>query len=156
MKKSIKKTVNYLKQYIGHEILRTKPSYGDWSYTSDSILLLGFTPDGCIRCLHTGIEAKIFKGKEDVLPIEFTDRNWITHKSAKKSKNNELNKWKGKRIRRVRPAGYDRSFMREEPPTLITASKHHIVIRYEDWILKGRMKILDSRYNKLEDWEVVE
>lgn len=76
MKKALRKTINYLNQYVGHEILRTKPEHGDWSYThGDPILLVGFTPDGCIRYQHTRLDAKILGDEEYVLPLHFTDRN---------------------------------------------------------------------------------
>lgn len=48
-RETMKKTINQLKKYIGKEIIRTKPTCkGDRSYTSDAILLLGFTPEGRI------------------------------------------------------------------------------------------------------------
>lgn len=158
MKKSTRKVINYLRQYVGHEVLRTKPTSGDWSYTDSPLLLVGFTSDGCIRYRHTGFEARIFGDEEFVLPIYFTDRNWITYKKALKAKGNQLNKWKGKKIRRIRPVATigDRSFMSGEAPTLISASKHHMVVMYNDWGLEGKESVLRSDYMNPEDWELAE
>lgn len=159
MKKSTRKIINHLRQYVGHEVLRIKPTCGDWSYTDDiPILLIGFTSDGCIRYLHTGIEAQIFGYDEFVLPFHFTDRNWITYKKALKAKGNELNKWRGKKIRRIRPTSTcgDRSFMSSNVPTLISASKHHMVITYSGMWPEGTKYVLRSDYMNLEDWELAE
>lgn len=158
MKKSIKKTVNYLKQYIGHEIIRTRPLHGDWSYTRDDpILLLGFTSDGCIKYRHTGFDAIALGNKEYVLDLHYTDRNWITYKKAIKAKNNQLNRWKGQKIRRIRPADNSISFMdKKDAPTLIAASKYHIVVMHNSVGIEGMKSTLDSRYNRLEDWEIAE
>lgn len=160
MKKSIRKVINHLRQYVGHEVLRTKPTRGDWSYTDDSpLLLVGFTSDGCIRCRHTGFEAQIFGDDEEfVLPLYFTDRNWITYKKALRAKGNELNKWRGKKIRRIRPTSVcgDRSYMSGDAPTLISASKHHMVIMHNDIGLKGKKHVLNSDYINPEDWELAE
>lgn len=159
MKKSTRKVINHLRQYVGHEVLRTKPACGDWSYTHDEpLLLVGFTSDGCIRYRHTGIDAQLLGDRELVLPIHFTDRNWITYKKALKAKGNELNKWRGKKIRRIRPTSTcgDRSFMSGEAPTLISASKYHMVIMYNDFGLKGTKSVLRSDYMNPEDWELAE
>ena len=158
MKKSTRKVINHLRQYVGHEVLRTKPAGRDWSYTDDSpLLLVGFTSDGCIRYRHTGFEARIFGDGEFVLPFCFTDRNWITYKKALKAKGNELNKWRGKKIRRIRSTSFgDHSFMSGEAPTLISASKHHMVIMYNAIGLKGKKCVLSSDYMNPEDWELAE
>lgn len=67
------------------------------------------------------------------LPLYFTDNKWITYKKALRAKNNALNKWRGKKIKRVVPTIMgDKSFMGSKlskiAPTLISASKHHMVI----------------------------
>ncbi len=159
MKKALRKTINYLNQYIGHEILRTKPTHGDWSYTSgdDPLLLLGFTSNGCIRYQHTGFDARILGDEEYILPLHFTDRNWITYKKALRAKNNKLNKWKGKKIRRICPTPTvgSRSFMRE-PVTLISASKHHMLVMYHDYGLDGQTTLLGADYMNPEDWILAE
>lgn len=158
MKRSAKKVINYLRQFVGHEMLRTKPACGDWSFTDDSpLLLVGFTSDGCIRYRYTGSDAKIMGYQEHVLPIHFTDRNWVTYKRALKAKGNKLNEWKGKKIRRIRPNTFgDKSFMEDEAPTLISASKHHMVIMHNDSYLKGRKTVLRSDYMNPKDWELAE
>lgn len=154
MKKSTRKVISsHLKQYVGHEIIRTKPARGDWSYTDDDpLLLVGFTSDGCMRCRKTGFDALIFGEEEFTLPFCFTDRNWITYKKALRAKGNELNKWRGKKIRRIRPTTLgDRSYMSGAAPILISASKYHMVImdNMEKYVLR-------SDYMKPEDWELAE
>ena len=159
MKRSTRKVINHLRQYVGHEVIRTKPVRGDWSYTHGSALLLaGFTPDGCIKYRHTGREARSFGDEEFVLPIWFTDRNWITYKKALRAKGNKLNKWKGKKIRRIRPTATfgDCSFTSGEAPTVISASKHHLMIMYNDIGLKGKKSLLGADYAFPEDWELAE
>lgn len=155
MKKSTKKVIRRLRHFIGHEMLRTKPTAcGDWSFTDNyPLLLVGFTSDGCIRYRHTGMDVLIFGNKEFVLPLHFTDYNWITYKKAITAKGNVLNKWQGKKIRRIRPTpifGFC-SFMSGTAPTLISASKHHIVI-----LRNGKKSILRWVYARSEDWELAE
>ncbi len=115
------------------------------------LVLVGFTPDGRIKC------CQILGKQERILPIYFTDRNWITYKKALRAKGNKLNKWKGKRIRRIRPTVIfgDRSYM-SEAPTLISASKHHLVIICNDIDFKGEKRVLSADYANPEDWELVE
>ena len=157
MKKSTRKVINHLRQYVGHEVLRTKPACGDWSYTDDSpLLLVGFTSDGCIRYRHTGMKARILGDEEFVLPFHFTDRNWVTYKKALKAKSNELNKWRGKKIRRIRPTSTTGAFMSGIDPTLVSASKHHMVIMYNVYWLKGTKIVLSSDYMNPADWELAE
>ena len=151
MKKSIKKIINYLSQYIGKEIIRTQPTawpVRDWSYTDAPSILVGFTSEGCIQIRHTGWEAEIFGDKIYTLPISFTDRNWITYKKALQAKHNVLNQWKGHKIRRIRPAG-DHSYMDSlNPPILVSASRYHMVI--QDY--KGHKALLRADYTRPEDW----
>lgn len=161
MKKSTKKIINHLKQYIGIEIIRTQPTFGrtwpvDWSNTSEPIILLGFTPDGCIKYRYR--KTSIFGDTERMLPFDFTDLNWVTYKKALTPKHNVLNKWRGKEIKRVRPtATYDgSSFMCEydfqKLPTLVSASKHHMVIEHHGGCLEGVRFILRADFIKSEDW----
>lgn len=167
MKKSTRKIINHLIQYIGLEVVRTKPKQGliwsgDWSYTDEPIIILGFTSDGCIRYRHPEREARIFGNKEGTLPFSFTDRNWVTYKKALRAKHNVLNKWRGKRIKRVRPTATcnDHSYMCrfpfQQPPTLISASKYHMVIEHNDIGLKGHKSVLRADYIKPEDWVLAE
>ncbi|MCR5186978.1 MAG: hypothetical protein K6D97_07700 [Clostridia bacterium] len=159
MKKSKKKVINYLKQYIGHEMLRTKPARGDWSYTDHNpLIFVGFTSEGCIIYRHTGHEAYTFENREYILPEFFTDRNWITYRKALRAKGNILNKWKCKRIKSICPVGSckDKSFMGTEPPTLISASKHHMFILFNDASLKGKKSVLRSDYMNPEYWVLAE
>lgn len=156
MKKSIRKTCRYLSRYIGQEIIRIVPArYEDGStdlyYVKYPVLLIGFTPKGEMKIRYTGIMAKVYGNEEYILPLSFIDRNWVTYKKACKAKNNELNKWKGKKIKRVRPVGrVDRTYM-DEHVTLISTSKHHMVV-----MVQGKKVLLDSRWIKPEDWILVE
>lgn len=167
MKKSTRKIINHLKQYIGLEVIRTKPTQGliwsgDWSHTDEPIIILGFTSDGCIRYRHSGFGKIVFGDEEHILPFSFTDRNWITYKKAMRAKNNVLNKWRGKRIRRVRPtATYgDHSYMcrfgLDRAPTLVSASKYHMVIEHHDAGLEGDKSLLRADYINPEDWVLAE
>lgn len=104
MEKSTRKAIKYLRRYIGHEIIRTEPaSVLSWFPTGAPILLVGFTSDGCIRYRRTGISSIILGNDECVLPLHFTDRNWITLKKALRANNNLLNnllnKWNGENIK---------------------------------------------------------
>lgn len=159
MKKSTKKVINYLRQYIGHKVFRTKPVGNDWSFTfSKPILLVGFTSDGCIIYRNTDIDAEIFNDKEYVLPICYTDRNWITYKKILNGKNNELNKWRGKKITRIFPTSifHDYSYMFGNAPTLISASKHHMIIMTNNNGTKKSIVVLNSDYINPEDWVLAE
>ena len=92
MKESTKKIINPLSQYVGTEIIRTKPSCGDWSFTNHPMLLVGFTPTGCIKCRFSGAEVQVIGNNEFILPTNYTDYNWISYKKALKAEENELNK----------------------------------------------------------------
>lgn len=161
MKKSTKKTVNYLSRYIGLEVVRTKPVDGDWICTSDPILLLGFTKDGCIRFRYTGWLAEFNNDKESLLPNYCTDRNWITYSKALRAKHNKLNEWKGKKIKRICPTckggcSFMSEYGFEHPATLISASKYHVVIKNNDELQEGHISFLNADYNKPEDWVLTE
>lgn len=152
MKKSLKKTIAHLRKFVGHEIIRTKPTtdIGDWSYTDEPVVFVGFTQDGCIKYIDPKFDDKV-----RILPLTFTDRNWITLKKALKPKGNPLNKWRGKKVVRNCPTCYgDYSFLRSDIPDneqkLISASKYHIIL--EDKIV-GKI-ICDFRYNNPNDWEL--
>ena len=153
MKKSLKKTINHLRKFVGHEIIRTKPTTNvvDWSYTDEPVIFVGLTQNGCIKYIDPKFDDKV----GGVLPLTFTDRNWITFKKASKPKGNPLNKWRGKKVVRNCPTCYgDYSFLRSDIPDneqkLISASKYHIIL--EDKFL-GKI-ICDSRYNNPNDWEL--
>lgn len=163
MKKSLKKTIAYLRQFVGYEIIRTKPTteVGDWSYTDEPVIFVGLTQNGCIKYIDPKQDGciKYIDPKIDdevrIFPLTFTDRNWITLKKASKPKGNPLNKWRGKRVVRKCPTCCgDYSFLRSDIPDneqkLISASKYHIIL--EDKIV-GKI-ICDSRYNNPNDWEL--
>lgn len=163
MKKSLKKTIAYLRQFVGYEMIRTKPTTPivDWSYTDEPVIFVGLTQNGCIKYIDPKLDEcmKCIDPRSDgtvrILPLNFTDRNWITLKKASKPKGNPLNKWRGKRVVRKCPTCCgDYSFLRSDIPDneqkLISASKYHIIL--EDKIV-GKI-ICDSRYNNLNDWEL--
>jgi len=163
MKKSTRKIINNLSKYIGLEIIRTKPTLeGDWSYTGEHILLVGFTLDGRIRYRVSDEEALWFGNKEFILPLSFTDGNWITYNKALRAKHNELNKWRGKKIKRVcststcGDCSYMSTFSQSKAPTLISASKHHIVIMCNQICLEGEKRILGPDFANPEDWVLAE
>lgn len=149
MKKSLKKTIAHLRKFVGHEIIRTKPTtdIGDWSYTDEPVVFVGFTQDGCIKYIDPRLGDKV-----RIFPLTFTDRNWITLKKALKPKGNPLNKWRGKKVVRNCPTCYgDNSFLRGDiPAILISSSKHHIILADE---IVGKI-ICDSKYNNPNDWEL--
>lgn len=163
MKKSTKKIIKALSRYIGHEIIRTKRiDTGDGSYTDYPILLIGFTPEGEIKYRNVMGRQNMYGDAVHILPSSFTDRNWITYKKALRAKNNELNKWKGKKIKRVCPTqNGNRAYMCEAPCgefiTLISASKHHLLIKNDNMMnnmnrLKGDEKILNYEFTNPKDW----
>lgn len=154
MKKSLKKTINHLENFVGHEMIRTKPTTNNnrviWSYTNEPVIFVGLTQDGCIKYIDPKLDDKV-----RILPLTFTDRNWITFKKASKPKGNPLNKWRGKKVVRNCPTCYgDESFLRSDVPgdeqILISASKYHIIL--EDKFL-GKITC-NSRYNNPNDWEL--
>lgn len=154
MKKSLKKTINHLENFVGHEMICTKPTTNNnrviWSYTNEPVVFVGLTQDGCIKYINSKLDDKV-----RILPLTFTDRNWITFKKASKPKGNPLNKWRGKKVVRNCPTCYgDYSFLRSDIPgneqILISASKYHMIL--EDKFL-GKITC-DSRYNNPNDWEL--
>lgn len=145
--KTMKKTINRLSNYIGKEIIRTQPTYKkDWSYTEEPILLLGFTTDGRIRYKHEE-KTCFFGDREKVLPASFTDMNWITYKKALRSGGNNLNKWKGKKIIRINPINKGIISFMKEPVILISASRYHMVVLYNN-----KPKVLNRKYAEFKDW----
>lgn len=150
--KTMKKTINRLSNYIGKEIIRIQPTYEkdwdyeDWSYTEEPILLLGFTTDGRIRYKHTK-EIWLYGDREKVLPASFTDMNWITYKKALRSGGNNLNKWKGKKIIRINPTVKGSMSFMKEPVVLISASRYHMVVLYDN-----KPMVLNREYAEFKDW----
>jgi len=165
MKKSTRKTVERLKMYIGQDIVRTRPTQkiGDCSYTDEALTLIGFTPSGemIVKNPEGSFGARVFGTKPEILPIYFTDTAWITYKKATKAKGNSLNKWKGKRIRRICPTAHvgDRSYMcdfGEKAPTLISASKYHIFIEHNNIGIEGKRSLLRFEFANPNEWELAE
>lgn len=172
MDTTIKEAINYLKNYMGQEIIRIKPIpiqreewkewkglQSDWRHTKTPIILLGFTKEGAICYRYNEEGARINGHQEQVLPLCFTDENWITYKEALEPKDNSLNKWIGQRIKRIRPTCLgDRSYMYEEEeyekaPILLSASKYHMLIQYS---VNARTItcLLGPTFVKPEDWEL--
>lgn len=170
MDTTIKNAISYLQNYVGQEIIRKKPIpiqkeewkewkglQSDWRHTKTPIILLGFTKEGGIRYQYTEEGAKINGYQEQVLPLCFTDENWITYKEALEPKNNALNKWIGKRIKRKRSTCLgDRSYMDKEyekAPILLSASEYHMLIQY-DIGTKTSTCLLGPTFVSPEDWEL--
>lgn len=154
MKKSLKKNLRYLERYIGKEIIRIHPVDGNWKHTNYPILLLGFTLDGKMRFQYTRDHLEIHGKEVFLLEEQYTDRFWITYKKAIKSKNNPLNKWKGRTIHRVRATITNEGAFMKMPVILKSASKHHMVVEATVDFLHGRVFVLDARFCNPEDWEL--
>lgn len=155
-------TINYLRKFVGHKVVRTKRTArtGDGSYTDTVLILRGFTEKGevIIQYAEGTFERRCFGPVEEVLPIEFTDRNWKLYSRVRKVPDSELNKWRGKKIRRTTPTiGGDRSYMRE-PVKLIAASRYHLIIEYTEamgW-LQGTQQLLRYEFANPKEWELAE
>ena len=154
MKKSLKKTVNYLTKYIGKEIVRTKPAVyftgvKDLSYMNRRIELVGFTAKGTILYKDLGLGDHISE-----MPIEFTDRNYITYKKAVRNGKHPLRKWVGKEITRIRPTATcgDRSYMGESVK-LVSCSKHHMVINWKEGSFSFT-SLLGEEFMAPDDWKL--
>lgn len=162
MKKSLKKVVTYLRQYVGMRVIRTQPAiykngFEDYSYMRESIIITGFTKDGRIKYRHIGdFDLLVFGEKERIMPIEMTDRNWISYRKALKAKNNPLNQWREKQIKRTSPTSYGSiSYMNGKFPILIAASKHHILLETTDYRSRKCIVILGCQYLD-GNWELAE
>lgn len=148
MNKTTKENVNHLRRLVGHKVIRKGPTamHGDFSYTEDPLILVGFTEKGKIICRYAEetFLGRIFGSRENVLPLEFTDRNWMLYSRVTKGRNSELSKWNGRKILRTRPTARrgDKSFM-EEPVKLIAASKYHLVVEFTSVGLEGSRHILN-------------
>ena len=149
MKKSIKKTIcSYLIRFVGHEIVRTKPTAnGDWSYTADPQILLGFNGKGQMILWDSILG-------EHTVGEQFVDRNWKTKKAAICSKDNSLNQWKGRNIIRTCSVQYPHvattAYM-EESVELLSTSKYHMLIKD-----KHEVRLLNSLWNVPEEWILAE
>lgn len=163
-KKIATRVAENLAKYVGKNIIRTKPTKnGDWSYTDgEPIKFLGIDKTGKLHYQYTGKDTKIFGNGEFVLSRDFVDENWILFQEAiNPQENNPLNKWIGKKIKRICPTEYgDKSYMcamsYEYPVTLISASRFHVFIEYNNPNFKGEKKLLNPRMSKTEDWVLAE
>ena len=162
MNKTIKKTVNSLKRFIAHTIIRTRETeiVGDFSYTDIPLILRGFSAKGemIVQYANQTFERKVFGSTEHTLPIYFTDHNWKLYSRIKRVSDSELSKWIGKKVRRTVPTKNfgDRSFM-DKPVTLVAASKYHLIIKRED-SLWGTTDLYTLRYEYADprEWELAE
>ena len=154
MKKSTKKRVSNLSQYIGQIVIRNKPTVnGDWSYVDRPIQLVGFTNTGCIvyKSVYTDFGADV-----GTLPVSFTDNYWVLYKRIFKSKKNPLNKWQGRFVKRCRPTRFgDCSYMWESYkgyyPRLVSATANHIILN-----IGGENTVVGSDFADPDDWRLVE
>lgn len=143
----VKKIERKFKRYIGNEIIATRQCLRR-SLTEEPSILVGITRQGKMHIIHAGHTITLHSSFSK-------DNYWILYEEALKPKNNPLNKWKGKIIRRNKPAVYvstfsDYSFM-NEPVVLVSASKHHLVI--EEWKKKF---VLGPEFANPDDWELAE
>ena len=147
--------VRDLRKYIGCVMIRTGPtSDGEWSFTDQPIKIIGFTPDGRIKYRNLCWYKELMGGQLSFLPISFTDRNWCTYEEAFKTENDNFKRYIGRKIIRVRPtARGDTSFM-NYPATVISAYKHHMVVKYS--VVSERPIILGEEFMKPEDWQLAE
>ena len=96
-----------------------------------------------------------FMKYKKIMSIRYTDPFWISYRKAKRAKNNPLNKWKGRYVKRIVPIEepyYDISFMNPaDRYRLIGASKHHVFLQDG-----GRMCIKNLLYANPKDWALNE
>lgn len=156
MKKATKKTINYLRKFVGHKVIRSQETIrGDFSYTRTPLILRGFSDKGEVIISYTedSFERSLFGYVERTLPLEFTDSNWLLYSRLRKVPNSKLNKWRGKRIRRTAPMGLtgDCSYM-ETPVKLISASQYHLIVELAD----NMQIVLDYRWVNPNEWMLVE
>lgn len=150
MQHSTSNVITWLKNYVGREMIRSGPTTAnifpqDWSYTDAPVIIMGFTQQGEIICKHPGINALA-----KVLPLSFTDRNWIPYNNVFDVTHTSFNQWRGKKIKRIRPTSTfgDRKYMSDsDAPILISASKYHMVVDTSQGTT-----ILRSDYMNPEDW----
>lgn len=162
-----------LKKLIGKEIIRIGPTKnGDWSYSGTPVLFEGFTSDNKMKIKSIKEYSIVFFNEETrELPLCFTDDKWILLKDALKAEDNELNKLIGKKIKRIRPVYNVRLFhgrmlpfdeYKEDcsymckygaiPPTLVSASKYHMVVKDYDAERNEKLVIIGPRYSNPDDW----
>ena len=164
MNRSIKKIINKrLRKLVGHEIIRigpTEPSY-DSAYTEQPVILEGFTKSGKMIVKYPRRLNCLFGSSQQILSTEFTDRKWRLYSRVFKKGNSKLNRWSGKKIRRINPvcflSGYKCTMFINEPVALISASKSYLVIKVENEFLQlSQIRILRWEYANPRDWELAE
>ncbi len=161
MNKAIRKNVNHLRRLVGHKVIRTKPTAvgRDFSYTSDPLILKGFTKKGemIVEFAEGTLERRLFSPRERTLPLHFTDCNWKLYSRVLNVEDSELSKWKGKKILRTTPSKRinDKSFM-NEPAKLIAASKYHMIVEFTCRGLQGERCILNCDYTNPKEWKLAE
>ena len=161
MNKAIRKNVNHLRRLVGHKVIRTKPTAvgRDFSYTSDPLILNGFTKKGemIVEFAEGTLERRLFSPRERTLPLHFTDCNWKLYSRVLNVEDSELSKWKGKKILRTTPSKRinDKSFM-NEPAKLIAASKYHMIVEFTCRGLQGERCILNCDYTNPKEWKLAE
>ena len=162
-----------LKKLIGKEIIRIGPTKnGDWSYSGTPVLFEGFTSDNKMKIKSIKEYSIVFFNEETrELPLCFTDDKWILLEDALKAEDNKLNKLIGKKIKRIRPVYNVRFFhgrmlafdeYKEDcsymckygaiPPTLVSASKYHMVVKDHDAGGNEKLVIIGPRYSNPKDW----
>ena len=150
--------VKKLTPYIGKSIIRTGPNKvtGDRSFLDQPITLIGFTLKGNIIYKFSPGHSVFDTSKTYTLDSSFVDDQWIELQDLYTPKDNDLIRYLGKKIHRVRPAIYshgvkDNSYI-EEPLVLVSATRYHLVVKHTDVILRGKETILPFEFSKPEEW----
>lgn len=158
MNKKLRKNIHFLRKMIGHKIIRYRETTsGDFSFTSDPVILRGLTSDGCmIVSFPEGTFGFLLHKEIDILPKSFSDRNWKLYSRIKLCPEGHCSKWVGKYIHRVKPTSRigDRSFI-QEPVRLIAASKWHFIVEYNLSRWHKVRSILNYDYTNPKHWELV-
>lgn len=159
MDKKLRKVIQSMRPYIGQQIIRIAPAIypsgvgvKDYSYGSEPVILRGFSSKGEARITRSDKQNRHAHN----CSISFTDRNWILYSDISCTGKSRLNKWRGRRIKRIRATKLgDRSFMSEEGVELIWATPYHVNISW-NFMGEPRECLLNSLYAAPEDWVPVE
>lgn len=147
-----KKKKGFPRKLIGHKVIRTRETEitRDFSYSDEVYIIEEVTPSG-------NLIGKDSKGKKIVFSRKFNDRNWKLFSRVKKVPDNQLNKWKGKKIIRTVPTkipttGYEVNTFLSSPVTLIIASKYHIITENSE----GKRIISNYLRANPKEWKLAE
>jgi len=150
-KEEIKNSTEYLNLLIAggeNTIVRAATTKLDsniecWKYTSIPISVKEISPEGNIICTDGTI-----------LPLDYTDMNWIRYSAAKTTNPaNPLSKWIGRKIVRKYPTYHKKctAYMnKESAPTLVSANIYHlgIIDAY------GEFRLLNRDFCLAHEWKL--